>query len=245
MPLPVPTRVRGNAVSLSTTCLPEATDLIAATHIASHSYVQQAYSLIRPVHECCDLVELFAREPGEAVKWVNSPRPGVEYRPASVRRRIDAPPVSTDTYGHLSEMGSHPRFLGARASAVMWINREDPTERRVVVRMGSFYEDHPASVGVYVFILEALIRVGFNVRHLQVVASQVTRRLWLDSFLASMVAVGEAFKLVRQEFIAIGAGEGTEFMETVYDELIDVVRTGGPVEDMEPKPPACRPRSKR
>jgi hypothetical protein len=199
------------------------TDLVAAAHLSSHVYLQQAYTLIRPVHEHCDLIELFVQEPEEAARWVNADKPGHDYRPAQVRKRIGSDPVDAWTYGHLSEMGSHPRFAGSRLSGVMTVNRTDPADRRLVLRMGSFYEWHPAAVHVYMFIFDACIRVGFKARHLQTVSDRLDRARWLAAYVTCVREASAGCKVIRAELLDMEAGEDTEFLDTVYDDLVAAV----------------------
>jgi hypothetical protein len=203
------------------------TDLIAAVHLASHAYLQQAHTLVRPVHENCDLIELFAQYPDEAVQWVNSENPGKEFRPGDVRQRIGEPSESKDVYGHLSEMGPHPRFAGSRITGGMRVRVDDPTDRQLVLCMGSFFEWHPASVLVYTWAFEAVIRLGFKARHLELVSDRVSRDQWVSAFLACARSVGRGCKVLRQELVTMNAGEGTEFLDTVYDDLIAALEPGG------------------
>lgn len=203
------------------------TDVIAAVHLASHAYLQQAHTLIRPVHENCDLIELFAQNPDEAARWVNSENPGQEFRPGDVRRRIGEPLESRDVYGHLSEMGAHPRFAGSRIAAGLRVRVDDPTDRQLVFSMGSFFEWHPASVLVYTWAFEAVVRLGFKTRHLELVSTRVTHDQWVSAFLASVRSVDKGCKVLRQELLAMRAGEGTEFLDTIYDDLIAALEPGG------------------
>lgn len=203
------------------------TDLIAAMHLASHAYLQQAYTLIRPVHEHCDLVELFAQAPEEAASWINHPKPGVEYRPAAVRQRIGAGPDAAEMYGHLSEMGSHPRFAGSRIAGMMRVSHDAPQERQAILRIGSFFDWHPASVTVYAFVFQALIQVGFKFRHLELVTQGVTREKWLDTYFACVRNAADGCALVRAELVALDAGEGTEWLDNVYADLLASLGPGG------------------
>jgi hypothetical protein len=209
------------------------TDLIAAVHLASHAYLQQAHTLIRPVHENTDLIELFAQNAGEAARWVKSEKPGQEFRPADVRKRIGEPSESKDVYGHLSEMGPHPRFTGSRVAAGMRVRVDDPTDRQLVFTIGSFHEWHPASVLIYTWVFEAVIRLGFKARHLELVSDRVSRDQWVSAFLASVRSVDKGCKVLRQELQAMDAGEGTEFLDTIYDDLIAALEPGGKLADPE------------
>jgi hypothetical protein len=196
-------------------------------HLPNHAYLQQAYTVLRPVHENCDLIELFAQNPSEAADWINAEKPGIKYSPAKVRARIGEPDVSKDIYGHLSEMGSHPRFAGSRITGAMRVRVDDPSVRQILLRMGSFYERHLGSVRIYAWIFEAVIRLGFKVRHLELVSDRVSRDQWVSAYLACVQAASQGYKLIRQELLSMNAADGTEFMETVYDDLIASLEPGG------------------
>lgn len=189
------------------------TDLIGSAHLASHSYVQQAYVLLRPVGESCDLMELFAREPAEASRWIESEKPGVDFRPGSVRRRIGESEAAAAMYGHLSEMGAHPRFAGSRNAGVLQERIDDPSVRRVVFRIGPFFEWHPATVHMFMF----------------------THTQWVTAFAECVQAAGSGCKLIRLELRDLNAAEGSEFLDTCYDDFIQATQPGG--ELYGPRPP--------
>jgi hypothetical protein len=209
-------------------------DLIASAHLASHAYLQQAYGALRPVYESCDLIELFARAPREASVWVNAEKPGVDFRPSKVRERISSPTEDAQMYGHVSEMGSHPRFAGSRVSGLMRVATNDPTDRRVVIRIGPVFPEHPAAVHVFPFIFDAVIRLGFKLRHLKEVTGRVTHDRWADAFLASAEAVAVGCKLARLELLERAAGEDSGFLDTLYDPLIAALQPGGDLRSGEP-----------
>lgn len=195
-------------------------DLAASAHLASHTYLQQAYGAMRPVHENCDLLELFAREPGEAARWIQADEPGKLFRPGEVRKRLGSAEDKVSEYGHLSEMGSHPRFAGSRLTGLMKVAREDPSNRVAVLRMGPFFPEHPASVFVYMFLFQTIIRLGFNLRHLMQVSQSLTRKAWSDAYLQSVTAVAHGCRLIRKALVEMDAGDGSEFLDTLYDPLM-------------------------
>jgi hypothetical protein len=199
-------------------------DLVASAHLASHAYLQQAYGTMRPVHENCDLMELFAREPGEAAIWINGDQPGKDYRPGKVRERLASDPVDAREYGYLSEMGSHPRFAGSRLTGLMRVAHDDPKNRRVVLRVGPFYPAHPATVYVYLYLFQMVIRLGLKLRHLTKVTERMTREQWVTAYLESATAVARGCKACRAELIDMGVGEETEGIETMYDDLIAALK---------------------
>jgi hypothetical protein len=200
---------------------------VASAHLASHTYLQQAYETLRPVHESCDLLELFAREPGEASRWINAEELGAKFQPSKVRKELGSPREKAEVYGHLSEMGTHPRFAGSRLSGLMRVVKTEPADRQVVLRMGPFFPEHPAAVHVYGFIFEAVIGLGFKLRHLDEVTERMTHDRWADAFLASTQAVAGGCKLVREELVEMSAAEDSEFLDTLYDDLIAALQPGG------------------
>jgi hypothetical protein len=201
-------------------------DLLAAGHLASHAYLQQAYGAMRPVHENCELLELFACDPSAAGEWVNADRPWADFSPRAVRGRLGIEP--NPIYSHITEMGTHPRFAGSRLSGVMRVAQDEAETRTLVFRVGSFFPDHPAAVHIYGFLFESLMRLGFKLRHLALVSERTTHETWCDAFLASAIATRRGCKLIRAELVALdAAGEETDFLETVYADLVEGLQPGG------------------
>jgi hypothetical protein len=98
------------------------TDIVTGLQLLSHCYLQQAHSVIRPVQENCELLDLFAADPDAASRWMETETPGK----GSARGRCvnsSGRRVPKKTYGHLSEIGTHPRLAG------MPVSRRDPRER--------------------------------------------------------------------------------------------------------------------
>ena len=203
-------------------------DLMASAHLASHGYLQQAYGTMRPVHENCDLMELFAREPAEAGLWVNSEMPGKDYRPSKVRARLGSHSAEEHEYGHFSEMGSHPRFAGSRLTGLMKVSREHPKDRRLVLRVGSFYRDHPSNVYIYLWLFQMVVRLGHKLRHLGTVSDKATRDIWSATYLESARAVKRGLEAVEAELMELGIpAEDTEGIGALYDKLIDTLAPAG------------------
>src|SRR5438105_4341189 len=61
-------------------------DLRGGQYLASSGFPIQMYSLVRPVIESINLIELFAREPGRATEWAAGNHQ--EFMPAKVRKRL-------------------------------------------------------------------------------------------------------------------------------------------------------------
>jgi hypothetical protein len=98
------------------------TDIVTGLQLLSHCYLQQAHSVIRPVQENCELLDLFAADPDAASRWMETETPGKEFSPRAVREQLGQNGPE-ETYGHLSEIGTHPRLAG------MQFSRRDPRER--------------------------------------------------------------------------------------------------------------------
>jgi hypothetical protein len=98
------------------------TDIVTGLQLLSHCYLQQAHSVIRPVQENCELLDLFAADPDAASRWMETETPGKEFSPRAVREQLGQNGPE-ETYGHLSEIGTHPRLAG------MPVSRRDPRER--------------------------------------------------------------------------------------------------------------------
>jgi hypothetical protein len=72
--------------------------------------------------ENCELLDLFAADPDAASRWMETETPGKEFSPRAVREQLGQKGPE-ETYGHLSEIGTHPRLAG------MPVSRRDPRER--------------------------------------------------------------------------------------------------------------------
>jgi hypothetical protein len=82
-------------------------DLRWGQYLAGEGYPIQMYSVIRPVSEALNLIELFVKEPDRAEAWAAGDYR--QFQPAAVRKElgIESDPV----YAWMSEH-SHPRFAG-------------------------------------------------------------------------------------------------------------------------------------
>ena len=60
-------------------------DLLAGGHLAAHCYLPQAYGVLRPVLDSCDLIELFAQDAEQARLWTVTERAHIDFAPARVR----------------------------------------------------------------------------------------------------------------------------------------------------------------
>jgi len=99
-------------------------DLRAGQFLASSGFPIQMASVVRPVIESLNLIELFAQEPEAAQRWADGQ--WQEFMPGRVRERLGL--GNDPVYSWLSEH-SHPRFAGLQLTAYR-IVRED-AEREV------------------------------------------------------------------------------------------------------------------
>jgi hypothetical protein len=116
-------------------------DLGWGQYLASSGYPIQAYSMIRPVIESLNLVDLFVEEPEAAERWAEGR--WQEFMPAKVRERLgtDRDPL----YEVLSEH-SHPRFAGLQLTAFLR-QADQPPEgepQQAILFMGEIPFDVPA-----------------------------------------------------------------------------------------------------
>jgi hypothetical protein len=87
-------------------------DLRAGQFLASEGRPIQMASVVRPVLESLNLIELFAQEPEAAQSWADGDYK--EFVPWKVRKRLGI--EDDQQYSYLSEV-SHPRFAGLQLTA--------------------------------------------------------------------------------------------------------------------------------
>ncbi len=210
------------ALAMSHLATRSLSDLVASAHLASHAYLQQAYTVLRPVLENCDLLELFYREPREALLWLESDKPGRLFRPGEVRKRVEAPTEDGDAYGYLSELGSHPRAAGSRIASVFHLSDTGLLER-VESRIGPFLLSDPATVEIYLWIFQVLVRFAGKLRRMSVVDSALSDEAWSTAFLASVLAAGRGCKLIHAELLDLGFEGDRAYLDNVYDGLFSQI----------------------
>jgi hypothetical protein len=103
------------------------TDIVTGLQLLSHCYLQQAHSVIRPVQENCELLDLFAADPDAASRWMETETPGKEFSPRAVREQLGQNGPE-ETYGHLSEIGTHPRLAGMQSAGGILVSDEERRE---------------------------------------------------------------------------------------------------------------------
>jgi hypothetical protein len=82
-------------------------DLRSAQYLASSGFPVQMYSLVRPVIESINLVDLFVQEPSAADEWMAGEHR--KFRPAVVRKKLG---LGDDDVYSWACAHSHPRFAG-------------------------------------------------------------------------------------------------------------------------------------
>jgi hypothetical protein len=107
-------------------------DLKCGILLATKGYVVQTYSVIRPVVESINLVELFAQDPDRAREWSEGEHR--QFSPAKVREALGQ--GDDEIYSFMCSM-SHPRWAGTRASTY---RRSDG---QGVMLTGGLPLDHP------------------------------------------------------------------------------------------------------
>lgn len=105
-------------------------DLRWGQYLAGEGYPIQMYSVVRPVAEALNLIDLFVKHPERAEPWAAGEYR--EFQPAEVRKElgIDSDPV----YAWMAEH-SHPRFAGLQLTTYK-IKRADDGEWQNVLFLG-------------------------------------------------------------------------------------------------------------
>lgn len=196
------------------------TDLVTAIHLLSHCYVQQAHSAIRPVQENCDLLDLFAADPAEARLWMDPATPWSDFIPREVRKKLGHKKPD-EMYGHLSEIGPHPRFAGMRVAGGMLRNAAGDT--KAVLRIGPLWPEHPATIDSFFLVAHHALHLGFRAQHLTLITARVTMFEWLRGYRDTIEAAATLSKEIRKALVEIGDGEGTEFLDSAYDEGLEKI----------------------
>lgn len=89
-------------------------DLRAGQYLACEGFPVQMYSLVRPVIESINLIELFAARPELATEWAQGDHQ--QFKPANVRRLLGL--GNDPVYAWMCEH-SHPRFAGFRLTTYL------------------------------------------------------------------------------------------------------------------------------
>jgi hypothetical protein len=122
------------------------TDIVTGLQLLSHCYLQQAHSVIRPVQENCELLDLFAADPMRRADGWRRRRRERSSAPRVVREQLGQKRPE-ETYGHLSEIGTHPRLAGMQSAGGILVS--DEGEKRGVLRIGPFWPEHPRTITAF------------------------------------------------------------------------------------------------
>ena len=83
-------------------------DLVAAFHLGKHGYSIQCYTLLRPILETLNLIELFFQFPDLGDTWIQCRgEDRKEFKPSEVRKKLGKERYDP-IYSELCKMGSHP-----------------------------------------------------------------------------------------------------------------------------------------
>ena len=192
-------------------------DLLAGGHLASHYYLPQAHSVLRPVIDSCDLMDLFAACPEQAAKWVTTDRPWVDFAPTTVRKLLGRQKLDP-VHSYFSEAGSHPRFEGARISGGLAVNPQDPTDQTALFQMGPIWPEHPATLLIwpFVFLLTAeTAKCGAHLVPLVDGERAAAELFWLRAFVDCINAGADGAELALTELgeLPVGSPSCTEMLE--------------------------------
>ena len=186
----VETSKKGSAefakIGLSYFCIDE---LLAAFHLAQHSFINQAYSHIRSVLEALDKIELFHKEPEWAKLWANE-NPKEERRrlkelsPVSVRKKL-----GRDTYdpfySFFSEFGPHGTFRGIKTRSA---RKKEVVDGKPEIRFwigGCPFEHNTISVNTYLLYALDMMLINIGVTYSQFLnkdeVSSILKRIVMES----------------------------------------------------------------
>jgi hypothetical protein len=176
-------------------------DLRWGQYLACEGYPIQMYSVIRPVSEALNLIDLFVKEPERAEAWAAG-----EYRqfqPAAVRKElgIDSDPV----YAWMAEH-SHPRFAGLQLTTYK-IKREGEEWQNVL-----FLGELPLEFGP---VLIATTMPGLALLDLALAAGHVVVRKEVALGWATMLR--QVAELLEVGFQAVW--DAADFEDVGLDEL--------------------------
>jgi hypothetical protein len=160
-------------------------DLLAGGHLASHFYLPQAHSVLRPVIDSCDLMDLFADSPEQAERWVSTDKAHIDFAPAAVRKLLGRDKFDP-VHSYFSESGSHPRIAGAKLSGALVVSPLDPDEQTAIFRVGPLWPEHPSTLLVWPFIFLLTVKTaecGARLIPLVDTERQAAERFWLHAFL--------------------------------------------------------------
>jgi hypothetical protein len=115
-------------------------DLRWGQYLAGSGYPIQMYSVVRPVAESLNLIDLFIEEPEAAERWANGQ--WQEFMPGRVRTRLG---VARDSLYEFMSEHSHPRFAALQLSVFQRVgDADDAGRQQAIFYMGEIPFDVPA-----------------------------------------------------------------------------------------------------
>lgn len=194
-------------------------DLLVAGHLVTHRYVPQAYSVLRPVVDASDLIRLFVQEPEAAETWTSTADARREFAPGNVRKRLRRPKYDR-MHGLLSELGSHPRFSGARMNRAL-AERGDPEWISTDFSVGPAPMWHPTSLWAWRFAFETIWRLTEATLDVTTLAGDVDKAFddWIRGQLRCVDALQGGTLLVRRKL-----GEDASDDEATYEAVANRLR---------------------
>lgn len=157
-------------IGLASFCV---TEMLAAFHLAQHSFVNQAYAHIRSVFEHLDKIELFHEQPEWAELWCSdkpedAKRVLLELKPAAVREKLGRPRYDP-LYAWFSELGTHSTFNAIRSFSAKTASRKVGGRPTLQFWIGGCPFEHNI-----IFINSFLLLAGVEV-------TRVIRRVYAES----------------------------------------------------------------
>jgi hypothetical protein len=150
-------------VSLFYFCIDE---LLAAFHLAQHSYINQAYSHIRTVSESLDKIELFDQQPEWAELWSSQdPKDKMkilnQLSPKAVREKLGREKYDP-FYSFFSELGPHGTFKGIQSRSGMSLQRSPSGKPLIRLWVGGCPFEHNV-IWVSTFLLYTINNVVLKI----------------------------------------------------------------------------------
>lgn len=195
-------------------------DLIAGGHLATHRYLPQTYSVLRPVLDASDLIQLFTTDAAAAETWVSTTEAHKKFTPSDVRKRLGRPQYDR-IHGLLSELGPHPRFSGARMNLALEKLEEPDEISTTAFTIGPAPMWHPSTLWAWRFAFETVFRLTEATLDVTTLAADVDSAIdtWLRGQLRCIDAVRGGTLLVLRRL-----GEDVAADEATYSEMSERLR---------------------
>lgn len=141
-------------------------ELLAAFHLAQHSFVNQSYSHMRTIFESLDKIVLFNEQSEWAELWASDDPDDKkkiiwELSPASVREKLGRDRYDP-LYSMFSELGPHGTFTGIQARSARKIDNESNERPKIYLWVGGCPFEHN-DVWLNSFLLYSLVSVIFKI----------------------------------------------------------------------------------